>query len=641
MRPLERLLGELAHWKRALFEAPLVGLLLLALAGGIAAYQVRRPYRLEVGGIHDAPYLIAFHEPEPDRRKVPQPEVDFRWTRERVDLHLLGVGHQPLELCLRLQAYRPAGVPPRITLLTGDGPLLSTTVGGDWAVYRVLLPPPALTGGDLRLAIFSETFQPPGDPRELGVAVDWVEVRPAGVGWIGPAWGQVGALLGCALLTYLLLHRWGVGRAWSSGLTALGILLLATLLAWHRLSLTYFTPTLVLLLFWGCLLTALFLPLLENRSLAGWTHREARLLWAVLLTGFLLRLGGMCYPQFRSSDLLFHAHRAAWVGSGTLLFTADLPDVNIPAPYPPGLYITLLPGTLLLPDMPVLLEIAGTTLDALCGLGLYLLARQLSRRPRAALFALLLQQAAPVTYLIYSWGNFSNLFSRAALLGVLILLCLGPGLGRPARRAWWLLAGACLLVLLGHFADSLLLVGLVLGTAGLAALDRQRKSDPFFVLSAFLLAAGVALALYYTAPPIQEVLAGGWRTFVQGQGGPTLRWSNPLPQVVSFLQAPLLLLALAGAPYLLTMRRGLRRPTAVLGSALLTALVFFLGQAAVGFSTRYTLFLLPVLAAGAGAVLAAWWRKGPAGRLATAILLLSLLGQALVGWHTLIAFGQR
>jgi hypothetical protein len=633
-----RLRDELGRWKRPLFEAPLYGLLFLALVVTIGAYQVKRPLRVDIGGIHDTPYLNDFFEAEPSQQ-VPLPKEDLRWTRERSAIRLRGIGRQSVELHVRLQAFRPAGLgAPQASLWVGGASLFSSSIGPQWHIYKVLVPAHLLPAGDLHLEFRTQVFEPSGDPRSLGVAVDWIEVHPGEAGWVEPAWAQVGSILGVTLLTYLLLRRWGLSQRWSGAFTTLTVGLLAYLVVGHRLSLTFFTPTAVSLLAWGCLLTAVFLPFLEAKWLReGRRALEARLLWAILLLGFLLRLGGMLYPQFRSSDLIFHAHRAEWVASGNLLFTADLPDVNIPAPYPPGFYVSTLPAALLSPDLPLLIQVAGVTLDAVAGLLLYLLARRLTGRHYVALLALVLQELAPVTYQIHSWGNYTNLFSRTALVAVLYLLCVGRW--RWGRRgAWALLVGACSLVLLGHFADSLIFTVLMLTTIALGLLTPTGRRATAALLTAFLTAGLLALVLYYSAPPGWDALLQGLGGFLRGEGRRAVV-GNPLHQFIKRVQAPLALLALPGLALL--PQSGRRWPRLVLLSTLLTATAFFFGQALFGFSSRYSLFVLPVLALGTANSLAAIRQRGRTGRLVVGILLTYLLWNGLWVWGQTIAFGQR
>lgn len=614
-----------------LFEAPLYFLLLFTLLVGLAAYQVPVAFHLEVGGPHDVPYLGSFHEPE--QAAFPDLGVNYRWTQARSGMRFPGLGRQPLEVRLRL--YAPGIASPDVSpagLWLGETLLFSTTVGPRWQVYRLLLPPEALPAGDLFLELRTPTFRPPGEGRELGLAVDWVEVRSLGAGRTEPAWGQVGVLVGCVFLAYLLLRRWGLSRRWSALLLLLGSGLLGYLLGWHRFGLTLFIIPLVLLLAAGLLLSALFLPCLERSRLP---IRQARLLWAVLLLGFLLRLGGVLYPQFRSSDLLFHVHRAEWAWAGNLLFTADLPDVNLPAPYPPGLYITIAPLALFPADLSLVMKVSGAALDTLCGLLLYFLALRLSGRNDVALFSLLLAEAAPVTFLLFSWGNYTNMFSRAALLGALVLLIVQPcrrPIGSPLP-----LAGLFLLILLGHFADSLLLVAFVLTATTLGMFTSLGRRPAWWTLGALALAGAAAFALYYSASPVWEALVGGLQRMGQGEGrlGTFL---NPLPQFLSFVQPLPILLALPG---LVLLRRVRGWTAAVLGGALLAALLFGLGQAFYGFSTRYSLFILPVLALGAGAMLAGLKGRGMAGRLAVGLLLALVLWNGLWHWGWAIAFGMR
>ncbi|MGC8874877.1 MAG: hypothetical protein ACP5SI_10600 [Chloroflexia bacterium] len=625
-------LRELERWKRILLEPALWGLLLALAVGGLVAYQVRQPFALDVGGPHDAPYVQGMHEPEEDRPAGGSP-VDFRWTRGLSALRMPGLGKQEIALVFRLQGYRPDGSSPRLRFRVGERPLATFFVGPAWQDYALVLPREALAAGDLNLTLESETFLPAGDARALGVGLDRVEVRPLGKGWVDPAWGLLAALLGTVFLAYLLLRRWGLGRRWTGAAVALLVALLCDLLAFHRLSLTSFAPRLLLLLVWGWLLTAIALPFLEAGSDSPSRIRQ---LWAVLLTGFLLRIGGMVYPQFRSSDLLFHVHRAEWVMRGTLFFTAEIPDVLLPAPYPPGLYLLFQPLALFSGNLPLLMQVCGAALDTAAGLLLYRLARELTNRERPALLALLMRESAPVTYLIFSWGNYTNLFSHAAATAVLLLLC---RMDHEDRRGWMLLAGACFLVLLGHFADSLLLGALLLFALAFGLLSADGRRAVPWVLAAIFCSGVAALALYYTAPPIRSALRGAFRFLLLERPHTASAWGNPLPQFLSHVQPLLAILALPG----LVLMAGRRRawPATVLAAALSTAALFALGQAAFGFSSRYSLFALPVLALGAGTWSGGLFTRGKAGRLVLGVLLFYLVYDGLHVWHWTIAFGQR
>lgn len=642
---------ELGHWKRTFLEVPLYALLVLALVAGLAAYQVRVPQAVDVGGPYDAPYLSSFHAVEPDPVKFPEATERFRWTRGAVGIEFMGLGRQPVTVGLRMRAYRPEGqAAPEASLWAGGQRVFSATIGPEWDDYVFLVPSHLLNDGDLHLELHADTFRPSGDARDLGVTVDRIEVAPRGRGWVEPSWYQVACLVAAALLAYLLLRRLGLARGWTALAAGSGILLLAYVLAWQRLALTYFTTTLTILLAVGWGVTAVGLPVVErylDRAapvLVGANGRlplqktkprtrAARLLWTILLLGILLRLGGMFYPQFRSSDLLMHVHNVEYdVLPRSLFFTEKLPDIELPVPYPPGLYVTFLPLTLLSGNLPRLLEIAGVLLDALAGLLLYVLARRLSGRRDVALIAVLLQQVAPVTFLIFSTGNYTNVFSRVALLATLVLLAVGRW-RRPGLRGWAVLSASFTLVLLSHLADSLLFGGLVLATAGLALLGTSTRPAVPRLMAALLAAGVVVLVLYYSAPPMWLALRGALQALTKGTGR-SGGWLNPWLQFVGGLQAPLALLFLPGLALL--PRVGRRWTAVVLGAALLTAAVFGLGYAFFGFSSRYDYFVLPVLALGTALLLSALHRRRWAGRLAVGGLLAYLVVEGVWAWWQLV-----
>jgi len=619
---------EPARWQRYLWEGPLYALLLLAAAAGLAAYQARGPQVVDVGGAHDAPYLTSFHDIEPDPRLFPAAAEYFRWTRAVVGIDFPGLGRQPVEVRLRMQAYRPNGEPaPTAGLWAGGHSIYSATITPQWQEYRVLLPAQLLAAGDLHLELHSATFRPAGDARDLGVTVDRIAIQPVGGGWVEPSWYQLGCFLGIVLLAYLLLRRLGLGRGWTAGVVAAGTLLLAYLLAAQRIWLTNYTLTLVVLLAVGWAAAAVAVPLWGRRRWA-----------ALLLLVALLRLGGILYPHFRTSDLLLHVHNAAYdARPGNLFFTEPLPDINLPAPYPPGFYVAWQPLTLLSTDLPLVMEVAGVLLDALAGLLLYLLARRLSGRRDVALLALLAQQVAPVTFWIFSWGNYANIFSRVTLLAALVLLAVGRWRWQGVR-GWVGLTAAFGLVLLSHFADSLLFGGLVLAVAGLALLRAPTRRAVPRLLAALLAAGVVVLGLYYSAPPVWAALRGLFQV-VQGGAGRAGGLLNPWPQFLSRVQAPVALLALPGLALLL--RRTQRWPAVVLGGALLTAAAFALGLALVGFSSRYDYFILPVLALGTGAMLAGLRRRGRAGRVVVGVVALYLVANGVWTWCWLIGNYMR
>ncbi len=145
-------LEDLQRWSLATFAAPLT-------------------QRVEIGDGLDLGYITGFHESQDGAR----------WTTQRAAIYRLAPGSS---VALRLMAPRPAGAPPATVLVTAnDQEIGRLTVGDDWQIYRLELPPGARES-PLTVALMTSTFRPRAydradpDNRDLGVAVDWIQIVP-------------------------------------------------------------------------------------------------------------------------------------------------------------------------------------------------------------------------------------------------------------------------------------------------------------------------------------------------------------------------------------------------------------------------------------------------------------------------------
>ena len=123
-------------------------------------------------------------------------------------------------------------------------------------------------------------------------------------------------------------------------------------LALHRLSLTGFAPRLCAVLGAGLVLSLLIQPLLAGLAGALGTTiaaDEVRVISAVVMLAWVIRLGGLLHPQAYTSDLGLHMHNLENLIRGEVIFTEDLPARagGGPAPYPPVGYVMLAPWHLL------------------------------------------------------------------------------------------------------------------------------------------------------------------------------------------------------------------------------------------------------------------------------------------------------
>lgn len=647
---------------RALAHHPALAILrdaaLVALLTAIVlalAYQVRERVVVDVGGKQDTPFVARFFDAES------APEQTYRWTREQSRVELEGENlAAPWTLRLRLNGFRP-NRPVRVAVQM-NGVVVEEFLAHDgWDVYEVEgeVPPEPWTGNAV-LYLVNDTFVPQqeiegsGDSRRLGVAVDSLEFIPARsetiVGnderWIDlaaapqmpPGAVALNWVLGIALL-YATARGIGLPRRALHLAAALAVVGVGIAFALYRpfvASATgaFFVLALVLAGIaaggmWLLPRFAVYLGLAVSR-------RELGYLTGIVLLSVGLKWGGIWYPQFRSSDLNFHAHRLEFVTHGNLFFTSELPDAaRRVVPYPPALYVALVPLTWLTDDDAALLNLLNPLADALAVLALYFAARRMRADTVTgdgafALFAAFLLALSPISFWIYSWGNHTNIFAQAAA-DILFALLLAAPLDRP--RVW--LPALFLFVLaaaahLGVFLSLLVWMPLAVLFRPFAR-DPNARRETAALLG--LCAAGLALAalLYYAE--FADALLAQSRAFIQdfgagraaGSGGVT--WAR-VGDVARYTaeQFGWALLAAGVVGIAWAWGQFTRRARSIWSAWLLVGVLFALVTLGASFSTRYTLWAAPGLALSGAAVLGALWSRPRAARLVTyAICLFALL----------------
>lgn len=153
--------------------------------------------------------LVGFHGVERNA------SASFRWSEPRATIFVYGFEGRPALVRLRLTAPRPAGTaPPQLDAQAGDTALGSFTVSGDWRHYHLLIP--TRPSGESALQLTTTAFLPPGDPRELGVALSRVQASATTSGLALPP-VRISFLLALPLLGWLLLARLGAPAALALG----------------------------------------------------------------------------------------------------------------------------------------------------------------------------------------------------------------------------------------------------------------------------------------------------------------------------------------------------------------------------------------------------------------------------------------
>jgi hypothetical protein len=390
----------------------------------------------------------------------------------------------------------------------------------------------------------------------------------------------------------------------------------------------------------------LLLPRFAQRFALPLDARSLTVLSAIVLVSVGLKWGGAWYPQFRSSDLLFHAHRLEFVTQGNLFFTSELPDAaRRVVPYPPALYVALSPLTVFSQDLSALLILFNVLADAVAIVAVYIAARKLqtnqkleikNQKSSVALFAAFLFAFNPVSFWIYSWGNHTNIFAQDAATILFALL-----LTLPMRRPRNFLCALFFLLLasVGHLGAflSLLLFFPLAALLRLLARDENARREALALGALFGIGFLASWGLYYAE--FSDALVTQTENFIAdfgagraaARGGISLaRAGDAARYTYEQLGWVLLLLGLGGIP--LAWQNLDARARAAWGAWLLVGLAFALVTLGSTFSTRYTLWAAPALALSGAFVLQWLMERGQRWQYAAYVLCGLAFAQTLWLW---------
>ena len=485
-----------------------VGLLITSLLL-VCAYQVRPTYNIQIGSPTDAPLLRGFNTKE----VIPAtPPIPFRWSTAESEIILQDIGRQDLDVTLTLNGWRPEGQPrSKLDITSGDRTLLVTNPSSEFADYSFRVPREELDQGTLRLLLRTNAFVPPDDPnpRPLGVLVSNIRVTPASSPdrFVEPPVRVIFSVVAASALIGLILAALGWGLAGVALGGSLPGILATLLLVFDRLWLTsgawYQTWPQVLLA--GGLLLFTMRPvawLLRAKLRWGWLIMSDRILMALLLAAFVIRLAGQLHPQIFIVDLGFHAHRFETVQAGDLLFTINSAEWGgRPTFYLPTPYIFMLPLQWLLNDQLLVIRLFTVAISTLGILPIYYLARKSAGRRSAGLMAAALYITFPIAVLPFSWGITSNLFGEFFALCALALAV--ASYNRLSLRGphLYLLLVCLLLALLSHpgvvqlTAAAFFLIPVFWLMARRHMPGRIRA--PLLTLAVLLVAGAIAYGIYY------------------------------------------------------------------------------------------------------------------------------------------------
>ncbi|MEA2575709.1 MAG: hypothetical protein QOH93_3007 [Chloroflexia bacterium] len=622
-------------------------LLLISLAAWAAAYQYKTVYRVDVGGLLDDAYVSGFHA------KESTPEFDYRWSTGSAAIVFPEIGNEPVNVSITHVGASNEGA-AKVLTVTMRGQQFTIPSPPERRTDTFFLPRGDPLQATLTLLVETQTFNE--DPvhnkgRELGVNIDSVEVSPSEHGLRPLVVPSPGALL--TLAAGLLLFMCAVAVATGRILPALavGAVLSAgclVLLLVSRPELGLLVPSVLPLGVWCLGLAALSRLVLG--LLIGVANPPARFTVgigaAAFVLAFVLRFGGLTYPQFNTSDLLLNVHNVQALLKGEWIMSEPLPD-GTPAPYPPALYVLVAPLTWVLGSgdeaLSLILKWACSALDSLTCLALAWCGYRLWKGSVGA-WAALIYAVSPAAFDLFSAGNYTNLFAQSVLnLGLLGGLVYLNGRADTGMRdgALLLSTGVCFfLTMLGHYGMMLgaFLIALLFLLVILVARLRGHETDRGWrLVGIFSLGAALSFLVYYRnvldliGNHLGGLLSkvGGGQT--RGDTAPALSFSlDKLARKVVYLVGPAqLVLGTAGGAGLVPLRW---LAWAWLGSWLAIGALFALLDQALGDAIRWYYLVAAAVALLAGRMLGLLGQRGRPARWLAVLLLAAMTWQLLHTW---------
>ncbi|MBK9713523.1 MAG: hypothetical protein IPO81_19815 [Kouleothrix sp.] len=585
--------------------------------------------RIDVGEWGDQAFLDGVFRPETTSSEL------FRWTQDHTELVVPNLSGRYRLLRLHAHGWRPPGVdPPRVQIDLAGKPVATIRMTRDLLTYQIALPRDGGAGPpSIRIGFTSQTYSSAADDREVGFALDWIELdqtEPIS----GPSIWQLGGqalLLGLALALVGALALPLRSTVWS------GLLLAAALVGanfwqplWVALALESWTIIVAALL----AATWLAAPWVK-RALAPWmTPHLASVAWGLFVAALALRLFGAVHPLFDSHDLPFHRVWQESILSGQLyIFSTPSEFQNRPTFNPPVGYVLMLPLYLLLPSTRLVVQVGPALVDGLGCLVLLPLARELGLSARAGLLALALYLALPINATILWWGFVTNDMAQTA--GLLLLWALLRLARRPDRTRLAAFTGICVIALLMH-VGALVLIAALLAACVVLGWRRLTPTGRGLLVAGIALAGLITIPIYFTA--VADTL------FSRAQrAGPSLSASIAnsvalrdirLDHIGSGLQRgllpPVVMLAPLGLAQLLRGRQ--RHPlgrTLVVGWVLV-CLAFFGVYMGLGLLVRYIYFAAPLVCLALGVLLDGLWRRR--GRIVVLALIVFVVGSGAAMW---------
>lgn len=455
-------------------------LLLLAALGLLSSFQLPSDLFFDFGP-NDGRYVRGFREDF----EVDEPTI-IHWSGDRSSVSLPFYLRGAYDVTLRYK--RHVASPAEVRFFLHDE-IVETTIVPQQDFDLLELTTTANDWERFELTILSRS----NDPRPLGIALDWMQVRPSSrFGAVLPSVGAMLAMLSWVLALYVVPRVLGLGLRVATISGALGAVALAVLAGAHKFWPVHASTTLGLRAHVvGLVLVAFFLV---RRRVTGSAFRTTAARWAVyaIYLGLVVRLFALFHPDFYYPDVRTHSKFVSLIWTeGLQGFFADyienqhthllglqlVGDRWLAFPYPPLLYLTIYPLSLLQLPVEDWMKLVPTALLAVEALVLFTLARCLGVSPRAAALAAVLHASARVLAFRLAVASYAAMFGHLwDLVAVVYLVFFFDRIERPFYAAGF---AALVAISILSYAGSALVLGMFVPAFCLAFgfVDRGRRPE--------------------------------------------------------------------------------------------------------------------------------------------------------------------
>jgi hypothetical protein len=628
--------------------------LLLLLSAGAFLVAFRAPGDIFLDfGPNDVRYVSGFREDF----EIDEPTF-IHWSTHRARVRLPFHVRAPYEVTLRFKRHieRPAEV--RV-FLEGEPVETFTVPQQDFEVRRFESGNSSGRAFELGLVTSSE------DPRPLGLALDWMSVRPSG-GLLPliPTAGAWLALLSWVVAFYALPRILGLGERVALAAGAVTAACLAGAALAHKLWPVHAAMTLGFRAHAVLFVLALFHVFRRGKPGSFFAQPLAR--WAVLAlcAAFAVRLFALFHPDFYYPDVRTHSKFVSliWTEGLSGFLTNHIENQHrhllglqlvsgrwIAFPYPPLLYLTIYPLSLLQLPVEDWMKLLPTALLSVEALALFAIAGRLGLAPRASFLAVLLHASARVLAFRLAVASYAALFGHFwDMLAVLYIAFFFDRLHRPLYGAG---LGALVAVSILSYAGSVLTLGLFVPLFAIAVLITRvgARTSTVAALGLWPLAGALGAAWLFYLSYIPELLGtpaangagtaaeGGLSALVEPRITPWAALTMALYRLQLFYGWPYAIgsIALLAAFF---WRRGRGASPLALPLALAASLTYLgmnflragLGSTHIFQFSKDDLVILPVVALLLGTALAALWEKGVGARAIALALILGWMGWGLL-----------